>query len=125
MALCENDIFSSFVKVGFGYAATTRRFSASIGRENNFSSRVANVCRRLPDQANFEAAAHIIIGGQQLPSTISTFQASSRSAGARQWFLSASRSHRHHPRKILPKNGKNLFKVAQPFFKRACPWKHD
>jgi hypothetical protein len=43
MALCENDIFSSFVKAGFGYAATTRRFSASIGRENNFSSRVANV----------------------------------------------------------------------------------
>jgi hypothetical protein len=43
MALCENDIFSSFVKVEFGYAATTRRFSASIGKENNFSSRVANV----------------------------------------------------------------------------------
>jgi hypothetical protein len=53
MALCETDIFSSFVKAGFGYAATVRRFSASIGSANNFSSRVGNVAVASPSSGQF------------------------------------------------------------------------
>jgi hypothetical protein len=92
MALCENDIFSSFVKADFDYAATTRRVSASIGRENNFSSRVANVGVASPRSGQSGG------GGSHY-----------------YWGATATSDDQYLPSEL---------RVAQPFFKRACPWTH-